>query len=403
MLRSFELTLLTLLLAAASSLAQEPATRAEADRQRRAEKNDNLQRYTPGALERAMHFVEENRVYLVGREGFYPKLGSLTTGSGFAFGAGYRDRNLFENRGMLDLWAATSMRKYWAAEVRLTFPKLARNRLMLETWTAHRDYPQEDFFGIGPDSARVDQTSYAIRSDFVGTRVGVRPHPVLLAGGGLEYLNPRLDRGKDRHVPSIEERFSSSTAPGVGESVDFLRSTAFLEVDYREPKNARKGGWYRVDVSRYTDRAAGRYTFRRVDTDLRQFVGFLAGRRVLAGRLFVTTSDTAPGAVMPFYLMPTLGGNDTLRGFREYRFRGPHAILAQGEYRWEIWSGLDGALFYDAGKVANRRADLDFTRLERDYGFGFRFNTDEAIMFRVDAGFGSRDGKHLYIVFGGIF
>ena len=185
MLRSFELTLLTLLLAAASSLAQEPATRAEADRQRRAEKNDNLQRYTPGALERAMHFVEENRVYLVGREGFYPKLGSLTTGSGFAFGAGYRDRNLFENRGMLDLWAATSMRKYWAAEVRLTFPKLARNRLMLETWTAHRDYPQEDFFGIGPDSARVDQTSYAIRSDFVGTRVGVRPHPVLLAGGGL--------------------------------------------------------------------------------------------------------------------------------------------------------------------------------------------------------------------------
>ena len=39
--------------------------------------------------------------------------------------------------------------------------------------------------------------------------------------------------------------------------------------------------------------------------------------------------------------MPTLGGNDTLRGFREYRFRGPHAILGQAEYRWEIWSGLD--------------------------------------------------------------
>ena len=63
---------------------------------------------------------------------------------------------------------------------------------------------------------------------------------------------------------------------------------------------------------------------------------------------------------MPFYLMPTLGGNDTLRGFREYRFRGPHAILAQAEYRWEIWSGLDGALFYDAGKVADRRGRSEF-------------------------------------------
>jgi hemolysin activation/secretion protein len=117
----------------------------------------------------------------------------------------------------------------------------------------------------------------------------------------------------------------------------------------------------------------------------------------------VSTSDTDEGHVMPFYAMPTLGGNDTLRGFREYRFRGPHAILGQAEYRWELWSGLDAALFYDAGKVANRRADLNFQDLEKDYGFGFRFNTDQGIVFRVDAGFGSQDGKHLYIVFGGVF
>ncbi len=106
---------------------------------------------------------------------------------------------------------------------------------------------------------------------------------------------------------------------------------------------------------------------------------------------------------MPFYLMPTLGGNDSLRGFRDYRFRGPHALLLQGEYRFEIWSGLDGALFYDAGKVAMRRGDLDFNDLESDYGFGFRFNTDNGIILRVDAAFGSRDGKHLWIVFGGTF
>ena len=106
------------------------------------------------------------------------------------------------------------------------------------------------------------------------------------------------------------------------------------------------------------------FTFNRFDADLRQFFGFLAGRRVIAARLFVSTSDTDAGQTMPFYFMPTLGGNDTLRGFREYRFRGPHAILAQAEYRWEIWSGFDGALFYDAGKVADRRGDLNFKDLE---------------------------------------
>jgi hemolysin activation/secretion protein len=204
-------------------------------------------------------------------------------------------------------------------------------------------------------------------------------------------------------VLSIGALFDPSTAPGAGESVDYLRSMAFLEIDYRQPRNARRGGWYRVDFSRFDDRTTGRFTFNRVDTDLRQFVGFLAGRRVLAARLFVSTSSTDTGQTMPFYLMPTLGGKDTLRGFRQYRFRGPHAILAQGEYRYEIWSGLEGALFYDAGKVANLRSDLNFKDLETDYGFGFRFNTDDAIVLRVDAGFGSRDGRHLYIVFGGVF
>ena len=54
------------------------------------------------------------------------------------------------------------------------------------------------------------------------------------------------------------------------------------------------------------------------------------------GRAFLSTSGTSDGQTMPFYLMPTLGGNDSLRGFRDYRFRGPHALLLQGEYRFEV-------------------------------------------------------------------
>jgi hypothetical protein len=392
-----------LLCATTASLAQEPSTREEVDRQEREKKNGTLQPYQPSGLEKAMRFIEERAIFIVGREGLYPKLGSLTTGSGFAYGLGFRDRDLFNNTGQLDIWAATSTRLYWATEARLTFPKLANNHLLVETWAAHRDYPEEDFFGLGPDSQRADQTNYSIRSDLFGARAGVRPVPLLLAGGGVEYLNPRLGEGQDTSIPSIEDVFNPTTAPGLGESIDFFRTMAFVEIDYREPKNPKKGGWYRVNFSHFDDRTTGFYTFNRVDTDLRQFVGFLAGRRVIAARLFISTSNTDADHAMPFYAMPTLGGNDTLRGFREYRFRGPHAILVQGEYRWEIWSGFDAALFYDAGKVANTRSDLDFSNLESDYGFGFRFNTDQAIIFRVDAGFGSRDGKHLYIVFGGVF
>jgi hypothetical protein len=37
-----------------------------------------------------MHLIEDRAIFLLGREGFYPKLGSLTVGSGFAYGAGFR-------------------------------------------------------------------------------------------------------------------------------------------------------------------------------------------------------------------------------------------------------------------------------------------------------------------------
>jgi hypothetical protein len=383
--------------------AQEPATRAEADRNRREEKAAGTQPYEPNGLERAIKFAETKGIFILDREGFYPKLGSLTVGSGFAYGLGFRNRRLFENTGTLDLWAAASIRRYNAVEARLTFPRLAGNHLHLETWASRRDYPQENFFGLGPDSRRADRSDYAIRTTHVGGRAGVRPVEPLLVGGGLEYLQPRLGRGNGSRLPDLPDIFQPSQVPGFQARSDFLRSDAFIEVDYREPRNARQGGWYRFDYSHYDDRTAGTYTFNRLDADVRQFIGFLAGRRVIAARIFVATSDATGDDAVPFYYMPTLGGNDTLRGFREYRFRGPHAMLFQGEYRWEIWSGLDGAIFYDTGKVANRRSDLDLSDLEHDYGFGFRFNTDNGVVFRVDAAFGSRDGKHLHIVFGGIF
>jgi hypothetical protein len=342
-------------------------------------------------------------MFLVDREGFYPKFGSLTTGSGFAYGVGFRDRDLFQNKGTLDIWTAGSTRLYWAAEARLTFPELAGKRLLLQTWASRRDYPQENFFGLGPDSERDDRSDYAIRANIFGGRAAVRPFPFVLVGSGVEYQTPVVGSGTNDKVPNLEDVFAPAEVPGFGDRADFLRTDVFVEIDYRQPKNPRQGGWYRLDYSNYDDRTSNLYNFNRLDVDLRQFVGILAGRRVFAFRLAVSTSDTDGGEIMPFYYMRSLGGNDTLRGFRELRFRGPHAILAQAEYRWELWSGLDAALFYDAGKVADRRADLNFADLERDYGFGFRFNTDNAIIFRVDAGFGSRDGKHFYIVWGGVF
>jgi hypothetical protein len=358
----------------------EPSTRAEALRQERAQKQQSLAPNQPDGLQRALDYAEDRAMFLVARDGFYPKIGTLTTGSGFALGLGFRDRDRLGHHGVIEMWGAASFKKYWATQLRVAFPNLAGGRVMAEALGNLRDYPSERFYGLGPDASR-EEREFPLRLREVGGRGGVRVWPALMVGAGGFMFAPRTDRAE----------------------VHYLRSNAFVEVDYREPLNARKGGWYRVDYSRYHDQDDGVFSFHRADVDVRQFIGFLAGRRVLALRGWLATTEAAVEGNIPFYLMPTLGGNDSLRGFNNYRFRAPHAMLMQAEYRWEIWSGLDAALFYDSGKVALRRADLSFKNLEKDYGFGFRFNTSEGIILRVDTAFGSGEGTRVHIVFGGVF
>jgi outer membrane protein assembly factor BamA len=235
-------------------------------------------------------------------------------------------------------------------------------------------------------------------------RAGLRPWPAVLVGGALATVNLSTGDGTKDNVPPISALFDATTAPALGEDLGYSVSSGFVEVDYRQPRNARRGGWYRLDVSRYADRDDGEWSFTQMDLDLRQFFGFVADRRVVALRAWLsstTTADDSRGT--PFFLLPSLGGHDTLRGFRNDRFRGPHALLLQAEYRWEVWSGLDAAIFYDAGQVAARRSDFQLSRLEGDYGVGFRFNTSNGIILRVDAAFGSTDGKHLYVSLGSVF
>src|SRR5262245_3044678 len=203
--------------------AQEPSTRVEADRLQREQKATTLKPYEPNGLERWMDFAEDRAVFILDREGFHPKLGSLTTGSGFAYGGGFRDRDLFSNTGMLELWGAGSIKGYWATEARLTFPRVASNHLYFSAWARHRAYPEESFFGLGPDSDRDARSDYAIRTNHFGGRAGVRPFTHLLVGGGLEYLEPRLGAGQNDNYPDATELFSPAELPGIDTRADFLR------------------------------------------------------------------------------------------------------------------------------------------------------------------------------------
>jgi hemolysin activation/secretion protein len=101
-------------------------------------------------------------------------------------------------------------------------------------------------------------------------------------------------------------------------------------------------------------------------------------------------------------LQQTIVGSDDLRGFRRYRFYADNAIVVNAEYRWETFSGLDAALFFDAGKVAEKRSQVNFHNLEAAAGFGLRFNVRNNTFMRIDVGF-SHEGTQIWLKFANPF
>ena len=192
-----------------------------------------------------------------------------------------------------------------------------------------------------------------------------------------------------------------SEIPGLAEQPSFIRSDAFVEIDWRNPGNPYRGGFYAFRWSDWRDQDLGRFSFNKFEVDLHQFIPFLGDRRVIALRARSVLSDADDGQQVPFYLLPRLGGNKELRGFDYARFTDLNSILFQAEYRIEVWLAMDLALFADAGRVAADRDDL-FEDLEVDYGFGFRVKSARSTFLRADFAFGGESFRTI-IAFDSVF
>jgi hypothetical protein len=86
-------------------------------------------------------------------------------------------------------------------------------------------------------------------------------------------------------------------------------------------------------------------------------------------------SNTSGANQIPFYLQPTLGGNDidgnvTLRGWEDYRFRDRDAALLQFEADYIAWDPFGVYAFYDGGAVAPNPGGLALSNFRNDGSIG---------------------------------
>lgn len=106
----------------------------------------------------------------------------------------------------------------------------------------------------------------------------------------------------------------------------------------------------------------------------------------------------------PFYLLPELGGANTLRGLYEGDYRDNYAAALQAEYRFAIWKFLGGDLFGDMGEVVGTPDEAALNILRYTYGFGIRIQIDpkQKINLRGDIGF-SDGSPAFYFTYGEAF
>ena len=384
-----------------------PATRAEEDRARREDKALRLVPERRAKIETVLYKIDEDlilqRIFNPPR-GFHARVGGVE-GAGFGVGPGYQYIGVpFDLRTS----AAASLKGYFLAEGSLRFPGTQSEDLytwangpFVELYARRRDSPQEDFYGLGPDSLEGDQSNFALRDTLVRVTPAAR-RGYLTAGVNLGYLDPSIGSGTDTSMPSTDQIFGPDEVPGLDAQPAFGVIEPFVEFATLDRAiEDRGGGRYRVSFTRYADRDLDQFSFNRWDVDLRQYIPFVHGTHTLALQAWASSSDPSDGDSVPFYLQPTLGGSRSLRGFRTYRFRDRSALLLQAEYRWRVNEFVTGAFFYDTGAVAPGLDDIG--RLERDYGFGLRAGSRSAVAVRIDVAFGGREGTRFLVRFDDVF
>jgi outer membrane protein assembly factor BamA len=331
-------------------------------------------------------------------EGLTPRAGSIVPGGGLALGGHYRQA--FANRNLfLDAEYLMSTKQYHSTSFGISSRPLFDGRMTVGVGVRRDTLPEEDFYGLGPDSTDAFHTSYSRLGTHTSGWMAYKPRPGLELKSSVGFINTRLSRGEQSGLPSIEERFVASSAEGISRESDYLRLGFALSLDRRDSvKYTRRGSYYQAAVYRYMGFGDGDAGFFRVDVDARRYVpvrGF-SGEDSIALRGALSFTDATSGDNIPFYFLPRLGGSN-LRGYDTSRFIDRHSALVNVEYRWQLRKRLQIVGFVDAGQVAPSFSDFAANRFQTAFGAGVRYRG-----FRFDYAVG-RDGSRFHVGFGPSF
>jgi outer membrane protein assembly factor BamA len=255
----------------------------------------------------------------------------------------------------------------------------------------YRKFPNV-FYGIGNDTS-TEGEDYTDEGPGASLDYLFRIVSGLRVGGGLVFGSSS--------ITETESDFYLAKGTITG-SNGGQASGAGLRLNFDSRNNITyptSGGFYDIAWRVYGSAVGGDFEFNSITMDLRQYLP-LGERNLIALRAI----GSSTGGNVPFQLMPTLGGQNLMRGYFAGRFRDHKSIAAQGELRLGLWRRLGGAVFGSIGQVAASEENIAADRLHYSYGLGLRILLvrQEGLNLRFDWGVGE-DQSGFYFSLGEAF
>lgn len=235
-----------------------------------------------------------------------------------------------------------------------------------------KNYP-DYYYGIGNSNTGIQQS-------FTSRILSLTLQPQYAVSKNLyvgPYLSTRFEHVKTdstflENKETIYERFGTAGWEPYSE----IALGGVMTYDSRDNSfYPAYGSFAKVALSFSVAGAGSTYSQQQISVDLRKYVPLFKSQHILA---FQAKFDGIFGANgIPFQMLPTVGGRDVMRGFREGKYRENLLMALQAEYRIPIYKRLKGVVFCTTGDVFDSN-DFKVDKLKFTYGAGLRCRVNDA-------------------------
>lgn len=247
-------------------------------------------------------------------------------------------------------------------------------------------YYPDKFFGVGSTTLNSQEENFTSRGFSILAQGQHLVYEQLMVGAQVGVEQSKIVRFDENGA------LTNSSLPGT--LPYFAAGFGFLATWDSRNNNfyATKGAFYKVSLMANSKIFGSDLNYNRLVVDFRNFYPTLP-KQAVAVQLF---ADLSWGET-PFQSLPSLGGNELLRGYYEGRYRDKMLIALQSEYRFSIIWRIKGTLFASTGNVAPTLGRFNIKQAKYTYGGGLRFRVNPALVHvRCDLGVTSTGKVAIY-------